>query len=639
MFKSLIHSRHPSIERFLEILNAQKFDQHLAEKMLPKINKNYRFDDGDTLLDVCLRNNRFKAASWLVQQGIQITTKNKTNISTVRLAIEKGDIVVVDNIVKHAEFNINQVDSNGRSLLQDAVILGYDKISQILINEKIDVNLKDSFNRNVIFDAINYGSVDIVDLVLSVDGIELNNIDATGKTVLHQKPVLDNDELAIKLLEKGANPSIFNNDGYSFLTYTALRGKEGQEILDTAIKYGCNLNIKNSDQSTVLMEVLQSFSKIDNTEIEKRKELKDVASTLIKGGSELNDVNQNGETMLFTMIRKGDRDGCSFLLDNKIDPNLQNNNKDTPLHIAVLKGSSYLDMIHLLIQYGADPTIGNKYHHTIPEVLNEIILQLYNLKQISHREYLASISVNGQYMVVLKNIIKLKQYNFSYLDTHGYPLFFIPFLYGDIKTTQLYFANGFDINQKNNEGYNLFYAYVLKCFEKGEYFKEFRDNLVFLLVNEADIRIKNKEDQGISSRVALIENCNLKLFRKLVEITKQDYKAVDKKGRTIIHNSVFSNNIELLKLVYGVEQNIQNICDNHNLLPITYAALFGYQDIVIELLRRDAVITSGKPISKDIKEKFKPFLKNIDDLTLNIDDTIMLRKLTILKDQILLDFT
>lgn len=633
MFKSIIHSRHPSVDNFLEILLDQKFDKNKAEKMLPKINKNYKFDDGDTLLDKCLRKNKFKAASWIVQQGIEITTRNKDNVSTVRYAIEKGDIIVVDNIVKHSDFNINQVDENGRSLLQDAVILGYDKISEILINQDIDVNIKDKYKRNVLFDAVNYGSMQIVDRVLSVEGLELNNIDIEGNTVLHQQPVLDNDNLAIKLLENGADPTIFNKEGYNFLTHTALRGDEGKELLDIAISYGCNLNVKNTNQNTVLMEVLQSFSKIDNTEIERRSELKSVAKKLIDGGSDLNEKNKHGETMLFSMIRKGDRDGCAFVLENRSDPNVKNNNQETPLHIAVLKGTTFLDMIILLIQYGADPTIPNKFRHTVPEVLNEVILQLYKLKPISHKEYLPSLVSTGQYMIILKEIISLKQFNFDYYDSHGYPLFFLPFLYGDIKTTQLYLSKGFKINTKDKYGNNLFFRYVLNCFENGEYFKEFRDNLVFLLVNKIDIRITNDDGQTIASRVALIPKCNLKLFRKLAEVTKQDYNAVDKEGRTIIHNCVFGKNIELLKIVYGVERNTQNISDNNNMLPITYAALFGYQEIVVELLRRNAVVNSGKSISKEIKEKYRNYLINLDNLLVGIDDKIMIRKINILIEQ------
>ena len=192
---------------------------------------------------------------------------------------------------------------------------------------------------------------------------------------------------------------------------------------------------------------------------------------------------------------------------------------------------------------------------------------------------------------------------------------------------------------KNKYGHNIFYEYVYKSFKTDIYFPEFRENLVFLLINKADIKSVNKYGQTIYSKIALFHNCNLKLFRKLIEVTRHDYTSIDKMGRTIIHSCVWGNNIELLKLVYGVERNIQNIADNFNILPITYAALLGYKDMILEFLRKDANITSGKEISKKTKEEFQPMLKNINKLTENIEDKNDLRKLEIFKDQIIKDLS
>jgi ankyrin repeat protein len=637
MLKDLIHSKHPSIDEFIKILKERKFNQKDAERVLPKINKNYRFENGDTLLDMCLRNNRFKAASWLVMQGVEITNRNKDNISTVRLAIEKGDIIVIDNLVKYADFNINQVDDNGRSLLQDAVILGYNEISKILIEKDIDVNIKDKYNRNVIFDAINYGSGSLVDTILEVDGLELNNIDVNGQTVLHQKSVLKNDNLAIKLLQKGADPTICGKDGYNFLTHTALRGDDGKRVLDTAIEQGCNLNAKNPDENTVLLEVMTAFTRSPKVEVDKRTELKNVAQNLINSGSDINAVNKHGESILFELVRKGDFDGCIFILENGIDPNQPNRIDETPLQIAVLKGIKYIEIIKILLKYDADPTIKNRYQETVPEILNDIILHIHKFKSIKDREYLIDIDFNGQYMIILKEIITQEKFNFHYLGIDGNPLFFKPFLYGDLNTTKLYLQNGFDINERNEEGVNLFYEYVLKCFEEGEYFKEFKSFLTYLLVNKSDIRVKNKNGQIIHLRVALIKNCNIRLFRKLVELTKLDYMSVDNMGKTIIHACVMSNNTELYNFVYGVERNIQNIADQYNILPITYAALLGRQEIVLDLLKKDTIINSGKPIAQSMKEKLKPMIKNLDKLSEGVEDPVLLRQLAILKEQTIKD--
>jgi ankyrin repeat protein len=622
------------------VLLADKFNENQAAQLIKKINKNHKFENGDTLLDLCLRMNKFKAASWLLKQGIEITNRNKDNVSSVRLAVEKGNLKVVNDIFEYGHFNINQKDLNGRSLLQDAVIYGNKDIAAKLIQNDIDVNIIDNRNRNVAFDAVSYGDSEVVDTVLESKDLELNHKDNEGKTILHLNSVLENDNIAEKLLVKGADPTICDPKGYSFLTHTALRGQEGEKLLDVAINHGCDLNAKVADENSVLMEVMFAFSRLSEGEKQRRSELKNVASKLIDKGSDVSAINKFGETILFDMVRRNDTEGVAFSLEHKVDVNHINNNGETALQIAMLRGVKNLDLILLLLQYKADPTIRNKFEQTIPELLNEVILHVHNHRPLIHKEYLAYIDKEGKYMLLLKEVLALKDYDYSYFDSLGNPLFFIPFIYGDMQTTKLYSQYGLDINVKNSQGHNLFYEYVLRAFQEGKYFHEFRANLVYLLQNKANVNSTNKHGQSIYSKVALIPNCNLKLFRKLIEVTRHDYTSIDNMGRTIMHSCVWSNNIELLKLVYGVERNIQNIPDNYNILPITYAALFGKFEIVNEFLRKDAIITSGLAITKAIKEKFRPLVTNLNNLIEKIDpeDKDLIRKFGILKEQIEKDF-
>ncbi|MEA2049285.1 MAG: ankyrin repeat domain-containing protein [Campylobacterota bacterium] len=641
MVKNLFSTFTVTIKSFEELLLQANFDVKKANSIFKtnKIDINHIDKNGDTFLDKCLRNNKFKASKWLISKKIKISKKNKDNISTIRLAIEKGDVSIVDDLIRYSDFNINQKDKNGRSLLQDAVILGNEKISNILINNNIDINLKDQKNRNVAFDAISYGDEKIVNSIISNKDLELNNIDSDGKTILHNQIVLEDDKLAEKLLINGADPTIPDNNGMNFLTHTALRGEDGADLLDVAINTGCNLNKKLANKNSVLLEVLYSFIRVSDGELQRRKELKNVAKKLIDNGSDINDIDKNGETTLFEMVRKSDVEGVAFLIENKLDVNKKNINNDTPLGIAILKGIENFDLILLLLQYGADPTIRNKHSQTIPEVLNELILHTHGLKQMSHKEFIPFVNKNGKYMLILKEILSIKNIDFDYLDSTGNPLFFLPFLYGDLKTSKLYIKNNIDINMKNSSGHNLFYEYVLRVFNQNEYFNEFRENLVYLLVNKSNIDSRNKHGQTIFTKVALINNCNLKLFRKLIEVTRYDYTSIDNLGRTIIHSCVWSNNIELLNLVYGVGRNIQNISDNYNILPITYAGLLGNQKMVIEFLRRDAMIKSSKPITNGAKKRFQPMLKNLDKLLIDIENSDNIRKLNIFIEQTKKDFT
>lgn len=58
-------------------------------------------------------------------------------------------------------------------------------------------------------------------------------------------------------------------------------------------------------------------------------------------------------------------DIAKLLLDNEANPNTQQNDGNTPLHLTCLKGD--IRLTRLLLQYGANPNIQN---HTVIYSLN-----------------------------------------------------------------------------------------------------------------------------------------------------------------------------------------------------------------------------------------------------------------------------
>ena len=640
MFNKFMCKLSPTNGNLEKELLSKKFNEDIANSILEnsKVNINQKISDGQTLLHLCLRNNKSKAAVWLTKKGINVSQFDNNGNSAIRIAVEKGDIEAINAITTYTNIDIDQKDLNGRSLLQDAVLNGHNNIAKHLIDKNININSIDKRDRNVAFDAVNYGSDEVIETIITHDGIDLNLVDKDGTTIMHNHKVLTNDDLAIRLLENGADPTICDKEGQSFLSKTALRGAAAEAILETAIKCGCDLNKKVANDNSILMEVMYAFAKIPDSEKQRRDGLKSIASKLMRNGLDIDAINKNGENALFDLVKVNDVEGCAFLLEHGVNINQKNKDFETPLSIAIVKGVLYLDLIILLLQYGANPLIRNKHSKTIPEILNDIILHVHGFKNLDDKFLYAQIDPTGNYMLILKELLELDKFNYDYLDSSNNPIFFKPFLNGDIATTKLYLQHNLDINLKNKYGHNLFYEYTLQTFEEGEYKDDFREKLVFLLVNKSNTTSTNKDGQTVYSKVALIKNCNLKLFRKLVEVTRYDYKTVDNLGRTIMHACVWSSNIDLLNLIYGVERNIQNIPDKFNILPITYAALMGNIDIVREFLRRDAVIKSNKVIHPNAKEKFKPLLKNLDKLTQNITNKDCLKKLDTLKQQTLKDF-
>ncbi len=640
MLNKFINKFNPTIEGLTKEILDGNFSEKSAKKILNSSNVdiNKQDENGETILHFSLKDHRYMEALWLIDQGADANIEDKNGITAVRIAIQRGRSEIIEKLITDSKIDIEQLDRNNRTLLQDAVLYGHSKIITILSNYTKNINSVDKNNRSVVFDAIAYGDNEITNELLKNKDLDLNIVDNDGKTILHQSKIEDDEELSIKLLENGADPTINDKDGTNFLLKVALKGKYGESILKTAVRLGCDLDTKVSNKNSIFMEVMFAFLKIPSNEIERRKELKDMAKNLIKYGIDIAAINNQDETVLFELIRAGDIESCAFVIENGVNINHQNDEKETALSIAIAKGVENMDMVILLLQYGADPSIKNKDNQCVPEVLNNIILHTHSKKELTCQKTLASICSNGNYLVILREILRGSKIKYNYMDSTGNPLFFTPFLYDNFELTKIYLKIGVDINLKNENGNNLFYEYNLKIFEKGIFTKIYKNSLVFLLVNRCNILAKDKDNHTIYSKIALIPNCNIDLFRLLVEVTNYDYSIRDNRGRTIMHSCVWGNNLELVSIIYSIEHDVQNIYDNYNILPIAYAALLGNKKIVKEFLQNNSNISSGREIPKVIIDKFKPMMENLNKLLNSYENEDYLRKLEILVDTIKRDF-
>ena len=128
-----------------------------------------------------------------------------------------------------------------------------------------------------------------------------------------------------------------------------------------------------------------------------------------------------------------------------------------------------------------------------------------------------------------------------------------------------------------------------------------------------DINARNHE--GLTPlHKAVIEDCEYTV--KLLLEAKSDLLAVDNKGRSVIHNSIWKSTTRYFKLIHSYNQNIINIPDKFGLKPINYAAFMDKKELLIEMLDAGALVNN--PHKKDPKmlKFFEKFHKNI----LNIED-------------------
>ena len=640
MFNSILNKFIITPASFLQELYKKELDVEVLDKMLnsKKFSINYQDNDGETFLHLCILKNKFKSAKYLISKNIDVSLKNNKDEEPIVVAISKNNHLLVEVILKAKHIDINQIDKDGRSLLQNAVLSGNAKIAQELIKNSIDVNNKDNNNRDVMFDAISYGCETMIDSLLQVKDISLNTIDSSGQTILHKEEALNNEDLCIKLIQKGADPTICDKHGNNLLYHTAIKGIEGSRLLDVAISHGCNINATVKNNNTILMEALSVFYKLPEDEKDRRESLLKMAKNLVSKGIDVNAINNDGENSLFEAVRNNNYNGCAFLLNEGIDINKQNNLYQTPLLLACYMGMDSIDIILLLLQYNANAGIKNDDSYDILEILNNFILHNSKYQELNDKNYLQYYKEEARYILVLKTILQNSKISLNNNDSCNQPLFFEPLLNGHYDLFSLYISNGFDINSLDENKHNIFYRYVFSVFELNEYFENFRMVILGLINAQVDINIQDIDGKNIFSKILTKDSCP-KLFADLIELSNFKYDTKDKQGRTFAHYAVLSKNSEIVKLIYTKNNEVLNISDGFGILPITYAALLNdVKTVHILLSYGNIYIKSGKQIPSAVKAKFAKMLLNIDNLKNSTNDKDLLRKITILVDQVKNDF-
>jgi len=106
----------------------------------------------------------------------------------------------------------------------------------------------------------------------------------------------------------------------------------------------------------------------------------------------------------------------------------------------------------------------------------------------------------------------------------------------------------------------------------------------------------------------------------LTDVVKFDYKITDNLGRTVIHNAVWQDNNEVIKMINKIAPGIINNEDNYGITPIYYAALLGNKALVSQFFDLGAAVTITGSINPKALKKFKPMLKNLAKLKLDLSD-------------------
>jgi uncharacterized protein len=161
-----------------------------------------------------------------------------------------NDVIAVNGFLAGGMSPNVKDDSSGATALISAAWHGNEEIVNVLLQGGADVNLKDNAGYPAILRALQNKHDEIADALLSRPNLDLNAKGLNG-TVLMSYVRGEQEGTVKKLLERGADPNLSDEDGDTALHGAAQRGNVN--VLKMLLAAGANPNAKNKLGGTALM--------------------------------------------------------------------------------------------------------------------------------------------------------------------------------------------------------------------------------------------------------------------------------------------------------------------------------------------------------------------------------------------------
>lgn len=638
MLKGFISKKNYTEEDLLKELLNPVFDQKKIDTVFKSsnIDINWQNNNKETFLHICSKAGFLESVKWLLNKDVNTEIQNLENETALFYSLHSNNLPLITLLVECGA-NVNHLNIHKRSLIQEAIISSNNRLVNYLISQSKNLSNEDRYGNNLIFDAISNGKKEIIDLVASLDEVDINHINHEGNTVLQQEVVLRNNKLAIDLMQLGANPTIVDKNGKNFLFYTISKGYKNVEILEKAVELGCDINTRSSDNTTILIESINHFLNTPNDKQEERENHLLMIKELITKGVEIEAIDDKNETAFFAATRSADVKLIDiFLTNNNISINHQNIQGETVLSILVLMGIPNIKTIIKFLEYNANPNIKNTKGKNCIEILSDIVLFFQNHKEIDP-EIEQKLDLNGEYLTVLNKIVEHSKIDFNQLNSKGKPLFFDSILYFNMNLFKVFRDASIDINLRDKDNHNIIfelmdYNYSHSSKKDKKQYLDMMQNLINIGV---DINAKNHE--GLTPlHKSIAEKCEYTV--KLLLDAKSDTLAVDNKGRSIIHNCIWKDTTRYFKLIHSYNPDIINIPDKFGLKPINYAAFMGKKDLIIQMLDAGALVNNAHKKDEKILQFFEKFHKNIINIEDNVKSEVDRKSLRLLANAMIKEF-
>lgn len=584
-----------------------------------KIDLNSLQIDEEPILHVCCKKDIFESVSWLLDKKIDISKQNIYKETAAFYAIYSRNSAMLQLLVDYGS-NINHLNISNRSILQEALNSANGSVIRYLLQVTTVFDNIDVHGNNLLFDAVLNPNDNTLKHLASLKQIDINHVNKAGNTILHLRNVLQNSSLAQFLISLGANPTIPDEKGESFLFYLVQKGASSIKLIKFVSSMKFNFNLKNSRKRTILMEAISSYIEISPKNKSKRDGQYKLILEIMNLNIDINVTDSKEETAFFYALRSEDKELIlEFFRNFKIDVNQENHEGITPFLYLILGGIKNKELVKPFIDKGANPNLKTSNKKNVVEILIDIILHIENGQKLED-VYRKHIQLNGQYRTLLEIIFKYYSVDVNSLNYNNEPLFFSAILNFNFKLFSILKTRTINLNKKDKAGNNIIFRLVEQNNKDLIKDKKLYLNTIRTLIN-AGISIDEKNSEGLTIlHVAITQKCEDTI--RLIFSLQADFFATDKSGRNIMHLIVLNNALKYFNFIHSKNKGIVEVCDNYGVKPINYAAFMGKYELVLAMINENISIKNDEKKHPNILKFLEKYRQNLLTLSQKANNEI-----------------
>jgi uncharacterized protein len=276
---------------------------------------------------------------------------------TLSDAAKNGDKEALRSLLQKGA-NVNATEGDGTTALHWAVYRDDLEAVDLLIRAGAKVNAANDLGATPLWTACQNGSEAMVRRLLGA-GANPNAKLLSGETLVMVAARVGNAGVVEQLLAKGADPNARASRGQTALMWAV--AQEHAEVVKVLLAHGANVHARSDTWTDVMavaphgyLDYNRAVPHGNDTPLLFAARVGDLASAklLVAAGSDVNETDASGITVMVLAGHSGFTDLVEFLLDKGADPNAAKTGF-TALHEAIMRRDE--KMVAALLAHGADP--------------------------------------------------------------------------------------------------------------------------------------------------------------------------------------------------------------------------------------------------------------------------------------------